>query len=250
MINISLKGNERPKQPKSAWGEIPQRPQQFAENNRAGRQFDGQRQGPEHRTAWNKQHPPPNQSQHRGMPTGQYPPLSESPPTGRDVSPSRPPTLEGETPSKREDEQPDEWSLKRQKQHEEMHAAVERARKRREQEELEFQAKTKAAAMMKLKAIEDKTKPIDSTEETIQIKDDKQRSETVESDRRDHKGDSEKERLQQSEKGVDHLPSADQKMGQLRPEDFARRRTDSDSSDASRSSGSRQFYHQQQDKKY
>jgi hypothetical protein len=130
-----------------------------------------------------------------------------------------------------------------------MHAAVERARKRREQEELDLQAKTKAAAMMKLKALEEKgrsagEKTEDNNKESIV---EKPTTDSVESRKPEReprgeqdkvKDDKEWEREHQSE------PSPDSKH--YRVEDTNRRRNDSDSSDASRSSGSRQYFHHQQ----
>lgn len=221
-----LKGNERPRLAKSAWGELPQRPQEQHENNRQSRPFDNQR--PDNRAAWNMQQPPINQAR---VSPGQYPPLSGPQQPGQDGSPTRQTNQDGSS-SKKEQEPSDDWTQKRQKQQEEMHAAVERARKRREQEELDFQAKTKAAAMVKLKAIEEKGKPSD----------DEKKENVIESMQ-----STDKKELKKPEphKEQDGEPSNEPKTIMARPDDLSRRRTDSDSSDASRSSGSRQFHHQQ-----
>lgn len=173
------------------------------------------------------------QPQHREKQPDQYEPVLEQ--THKDREPPEEIQI-----NRKDGEESDEWKVRRQKQQEEMHAAAERARRRREQEELELQAKAKAAAMMKLKAIEGKTTD-------NKIKDDSSEKEVwtdhIESDDRENDVELQREK---TDKVVDHgLPSTDHKVVQLRPEDLSRRRTDSDSSDASRSSGSRQFYHQQ-----
>lgn len=261
LFNFPQDTDRPPQQPKSAWGEVPQGPPQYGDSQygrdaRSGppqRPFDGHRppQGYHGGSApWNVQYPPPQRAAQ-----GQYSPVSGSPPAGRGPPGGTSPKQDSMgPPMRREDEPLSEWAVRKQ----EMHERVERARMRREQEEQERQAKTKAAALMKLKALEEKhgRAPSEMSEE-IKEGVEKPRTDSLESGKSDRetrgeemreKNDKDSELPSDQKTGHYSAPPlhSDQKVPHYRPEDSSRRRNDSDSSDASRSSGSRQHFHHPQ----
>ena len=201
---------ERPA-PRSAWGE-PQRHPHYPDSRHppGARPAFDSRPGPD---GGQGAWPMPHQ-QARAGPQGQ--------PRAEQGSPSGSPGDESRV---------DEWHKRRQKQQDEMRLLIERARKRREEEEARRIAEQHAAAHAKLKELEKKRRDSESADTP-------------------HSGDEAKQHQDPAaSREAEERPSRVEKEFQ-RGDAPPRSRHDSDSSDTSRSSGSRgprAQYHPQRD---
>lgn len=215
---------------RQAWSESSGHPHPYSENRQVPpgpgvRPFDSRGSPPA--PGWPMPYPQHVPLQRGGQPA--HPPPPDSSDQGQPVPKSEEPVV-------------NEWQKRRVKQQEEMRAAVERARKRREEEEFRRQAEQKAAATAKLKELELKRVRRESgregddawAEELDSIEKDAHSKETANEQQMPDSPNRETE---------PHNVVVNQQDGALirneLPEHVNRQRNDSESSDASRSSGSR-----------